>query len=395
MSLILIDGSALFYRAHYAFANRPLTAPNGEITSVAFGFFSSILRLIEQHDPAKIAVVFDVKGRNFRHEIYPDYKANRKPMPSELAEQLPRLRELLDAWGIAVLEKKGVEADDVIGTMVRRSAGICEHVWLYSSDKDFMQLLDARIGMLKPARRGGDPAPFTGDDVRREYKLEPASLKEVFALAGDSSDNIPGAPGIGDKTARKLIQEFGSLESLYEGLEKSRLTPRLKRVLGDNKDQVFMSRDLFVIRQDVEIDVDWDKDVREDTYRASGAGGQHVNKTSSAVRLTHLPTGIVVQCQSQRSQHKNRAQARKVLSAKIYQFEQAKRDAELAKLYGDKGEIAFGNQIRSYVLYPYQLVRDERTELKNPHTDKVLDGDIQQFIDEYLRHRAADRNRQD
>jgi DNA polymerase-1 len=256
--LILIDGSALFYRAHYAFAKRPLTAPSGEITSVVFGFFSSILRLIEKHDPAKIAVVFDVKGKNFRHEMYPEYKANRKPMPSELAEQLPRLRELLDAWGIAVLEKEGVEADDVIGTLARQSAGICDHVWLYTSDKDFMQVLDARVGMLKPTKRGGDPDPYTDEDVRREYKLEPASLIQVFALSGDSSDNIPGAPGVGDKTARKLILEYGSLENLYEGLEKSRLTPRLKRVLDENRDQVFLSRDLFIIRQDVDVDLDWE-----------------------------------------------------------------------------------------------------------------------------------------
>ena len=151
----------------------------------------------------------------------------------------------------------------------------------------------------------------------------------------------------------------------------------------------FASVDVLPELADVDIEIDWDKDVREDTYRASGAGGQHVNKTSSAVRLTHEPTGIVVQCQKQRSQHKNRGEARKMLAAKIYQHEQAKRDKELAKLYGDKGEIAFGNQIRSYVLYPYQLVRDERMECKSPHTDRVLDGDIQDFIDAYLRHRAG------
>ena len=120
----------------------------------------------------------------------------------------------------------------------------------------------------------------------------------------------------------------------------------------------FASTNLLPELDDIYVDIDYDKDVREDTYRASGAGGQHVNKTSSAVRLTHGPTGIVVQCQNQRSQHKNRGEARGVLAAKIYQYEQAKRDKELAKLYGDKGEIAFGNQIRSYVLYPYQLVRD-------------------------------------
>jgi DNA polymerase-1 len=258
VSLILIDGSALIYRAHYAFINRPLTAPNGELTSVAFGFFNSILGLITKHDPAKMAVVFDVKGPNFRHEIYPDYKANRKPMPEELAGQLPRLRELLEAWGIAVLEKEGVEADDVMGTVARRSVDVCDQVWFYTGDKDFLQLLDGRTGMLKPSKRSGDPVPYTADDVRREYELAPADLIQVFALAGDSADNIPGAPGIGDKTARKLIREFGTLEDLYDQLEKSKLTPRLKRVLGENRDQVFLSRDLFIIRQDVDMDLEWD-----------------------------------------------------------------------------------------------------------------------------------------
>jgi peptide chain release factor 2 len=150
----------------------------------------------------------------------------------------------------------------------------------------------------------------------------------------------------------------------------------------------FASVDVLPELEEVEIDIDWDGDVREDTFCASGAGGQHVNKTSSAIRLTHIPTGLVVQCQNERSQHKNRAEARKMLGAKLYQHEQAKRDAELAKEYGQKGEIAFGYQIRSYVLYPYQLVRDERTDLKSSKTDDVLDGEIQEFIDAALRQKA-------
>ena len=261
MSLVLIDGTALVYRAHYAFANRPLTAPGGEPTSVAFGVCNSVLRLIEARDPARIAVIFDLKGPTFRHEMYADYKANRKPMPDELAEQLPRLHELLAAWGIAVLQCQGVEADDVIATVARRSAEAPDpprRVWLYSGDKDFMQLLDERIGMLKPGRRGDEVTELTDDGVRRRYGIEPAALIEVFALAGDKADNIPGAPGVGDKTALKLINEFGDLEGLYAGLERSSLTPRLKRVLGENREQVFLSRDLFVIRDDVEVAVDWD-----------------------------------------------------------------------------------------------------------------------------------------
>jgi DNA polymerase-1 len=258
VSLILIDGSALCYRSHYAFVNRPLTAPNGELTSVAHGFFTGILRLIEQYQPRKLAVVMDAKGKNFRHQMYPEYKAHRKPMPEELADQLPRLRELLDAWGVPVLEVPEVEADDVMATLAARSRDQVDQTWFFTGDKDFMQLLDERTGMLKPGRRGDEVSQLTAEDVRRQYKLEPADLIQVFALSGDKADNIPGAPGVGDKTALKIIQDFHTLEELYVKLEASKLTPRVKRVLTENRDQVFLSRDLFIIRNDLDLDIDWE-----------------------------------------------------------------------------------------------------------------------------------------
>ncbi len=145
--------------------------------------------------------------------------------------------------------------------------------------------------------------------------------------------------------------------------------------------------------EDIDIEID-EKDLRIDFYRAGGAGGQHVNKTSSAVRITHAPTGIVTQCQSDRSQHRNKAEAFKMLKAKLYMLEQQKRDAEVAKLYGAKGEIAWGNQIRSYVLQPYQLVKDHRTDCQTGKVDAVLDGDIEEFIDSYLQYRAEKKHRQ-
>lgn len=154
----------------------------------------------------------------------------------------------------------------------------------------------------------------------------------------------------------------------------------------------FASVDVQPVFDDIEIEIDWDKDVREDTYRAGGKGGQHVNKTSSAVRLTHLATGLVAACQSERSQHKNRATAQKMLAARLYQMEQAKRDTELSKIYSEKGQIGWGNAIRSYFLYPEQRVKDARTGHTTSDTQGVLDGDIQAFIDAELRRRAANRH---
>ncbi len=154
----------------------------------------------------------------------------------------------------------------------------------------------------------------------------------------------------------------------------------------------FASVDVQPEIDDIDIEIDWDKDVREDTYRAGGKGGQHVNKTESAVRLTHLPTGVVAQCQNERSQHKNRATAQKMLLARLYQIEQARRTSEFSKTYSEKGQIGWGNAIRSYFLYPEQRVKDARTGHTTADTQGVLDGEIQPFIDAMLRHRAAARH---
>lgn len=155
----------------------------------------------------------------------------------------------------------------------------------------------------------------------------------------------------------------------------------------------FAAVDVLPESEDVDIDIK-EEDLKIDTYRAGGAGGQHVNKVSSAVRILHIPTGVTVQCQNDRSQHRNKAEAMKMLKSKLYMLEQKKRDAELAKLYGDKGEIAWGSQIRSYVLQPYQMVKDHRTDFQTGDVESVLDGDIDGFVESYLRYRVKNRNKE-
>ncbi|MBN1343961.1 MAG: peptide chain release factor 2 [Phycisphaerae bacterium] len=160
---------------------------------------------------------------------------------------------------------------------------------------------------------------------------------------------------------------------------------------GHRRHTSFAAVDVLAELEDIQIEINWETDVREDTYRASGAGGQHVNKTSSAIRLTHATTGIVVQCQNERSQHKNRALARRMLASRLLRREEQLRNAELAALYDEKGEIAFGGQIRTYWLHPSQRVKDNRTGVEMTNADLVLDGDIQPFIDAELRRRASRR----
>lgn len=213
---------------------------------------------------------------------------------------------------------------------------------------------------------------------RREFEVEELSMRDGEEAGIQSCSLLVKAP-----------YAFGYL-SCETGVHRLvRISPFSAQ---GKRETSFASVDVQPEIDDIEIEIDWAKEVREDTYRAGGKGGQHVNKTSSAVRLTHLATGIVAQCQSERSQHKNRATAQKMLAARLYQMEQAKRDIELAKLYSEKGQISWGNAIRSYFLYPEQRVKDVRTGHTTANTQGVLDGEIQPFIDAMLRHRATARH---
>ena len=240
----LVDGSAYIYRAYHAVA--PLTNSEGMPTHAVFGFMNILRRLLKEKKPQYLAVAFDMRGPVFRHEIYPEYKANRPPMPEDLAVQIPYIKELVRAMNIPCFETKGIEADDIIATAAKVLSKQGQKVVVVSGDKDLLQLVDDLVVMWDPMKNKiMDIAA-----VEEKYHVKPEQLLDCYSLMGDSSDNVPGVPGVGPKTAEKLINQHGSLEGVYEALDDMKKS-KLKERLGENKDKAFLSRDLIRLKYDV------------------------------------------------------------------------------------------------------------------------------------------------
>lgn len=249
--LYLVDGTSYIHRAYHAI--RHLSNSKGFPTNAIFGFTKMLLKLIEEKKPEYMAVVFDAKGPNFRHTLYKAYKATRPPMPEELVVQLSYIREIAEALKTEVLEKEGFEADDVIGTLARRAEEKSFEVIVVTGDKDFRQILSPKVSLWDTMKD-----KFTDyESLIKEYGVQPGQMVDVMALSGDRSDNIPGVPGIGEKTALELIRKFGSLENVFEKLNEIR-KERLKQNLRASYPDAMLSKklvsiDLFVpIEKDVE-----------------------------------------------------------------------------------------------------------------------------------------------
>lgn len=255
--LVVIDGHAIANRAFYAMPL--LTNPEGQYTNAVYGFAMMLLKIIRDQAPTHIAVAFDSAAPTFRHERFEQYKAQRKGMPDELRPQIALIKDLVSAFGIQAFEKEGFEADDIIGTIATRlSAGPDGMpVVIVSGDRDLLQLTSDRVSALITRKGVTDLDEYDRDEVKRRFGLEPQQLVDVKALMGDSSDNVPGVPGIGEKTALKIIQDFGDLESAIAHLD--RITPMRARVaLAENIEQARESRLLVQIDRDVPVDVDAD-----------------------------------------------------------------------------------------------------------------------------------------
>lgn len=245
--IFLIDGSAFLYRAFHAI--RSLSTSKGHPTNATFGFARILLKLLKDNTPEYAVVMFDVKGPTFRHKLYDQYKANRPPMPEELAVQIPDIKRMIATFNIQIVEKPGYEADDLVGTYSKLAQEKGFDVVMVTGDKDFIQLITNRCTLWDPMK----DTITDQDKIKKDMGIEPMQFIDVLGLAGDTSDNIPGVQGVGPKTALQLITQFGSIKNLYENLDSLKTRKKLFESLSSSKDIVFLSRELATINTSVSI----------------------------------------------------------------------------------------------------------------------------------------------
>jgi DNA polymerase-1 len=253
--LFLIDGSAIAYRSYFAFINNPLINSKGQNTSAVFGFLRFLYMIYDNEQPDYLAVVFDPRGKTVRHSLFADYKATRQKMPDDMRDQIPQIHETLAAMNVPMIEIEGYEADDVIGTLAKRAQADGFDTFLVSGDKDFMQLVDQNIKMYNPKRAGEAVEVLDVAGVEEKVGLPPAQIVDYLALMGDTSDNVPGVRGVGEKTAVSLIQEYGDVESVLANAEKvSR--KNVRENLQAYREDALLSKKLVTIDTRVPVEVD-------------------------------------------------------------------------------------------------------------------------------------------
>lgn len=261
--LVLIDGNAIIHRAYHAIP-RTFRTRSGEQTNAVYGFTTTLIKVLEDLQPEYVACSFDLAGPTFRHEHYAEYKATRVKADQDLYDQIPRVRDVVETMGIPIYEKAGFEADDCIGTIVQKLTANSSKLTAYivTGDKDLFQLIDGFVKVYSLKKGLSQMQIVDRAVIKAEWNLDPEDFIDLKALAGDPSDNIPGVPGIGPKTAIDLLQRFDTLEKLYQYLETEEqknqeteelIKPRIKNLLIQYKDQAFMSQHLATIHRDVPI----------------------------------------------------------------------------------------------------------------------------------------------
>ena len=250
--ILIVDGNSILNRAFYGI--RPLTTKDGLLTNAVYGMYTILSKNINTVRPDYCVVAFDLKAPTFRHKMYSEYKANRKGMPEDLAKQLPFAKKCVSAMGFKVMELEGYEADDILGTVSSEASKRGLHSYLLTGDRDSLQLINDNTTVLLATNK--ETVNFDKEHFKETYFLDPSQFIDVKALMGDSSDNVPGVLGIGEKTALKLISDFSSLEGVYENYEASKLSPSVKQKLTDGRDSAFLSKMLVTIDKNAPIDFD-------------------------------------------------------------------------------------------------------------------------------------------
>ena len=257
--LLLVDGNSIMNRAFYGIMGSKMLSVDGKYTNAVYGFLAILFKIEEDLNPDYIAVTFDLKAPTARHKMYEGYKAKRHGMPDELREQMPLIKEVLKDMNIKIIEKEGYEADDVLGTLSKRGEKEGIDVTILSGDRDTFQLTSDHITVRIPRTKAGktETEDFDRNKVKEVYGLEPIQLIEVKGLQGDASDNIPGVPGIGEKTALSIVQEYGSIDNLYKELEEGQavsIKGKTREKILENKDLAYLSKELGTINLEVPID---------------------------------------------------------------------------------------------------------------------------------------------
>jgi DNA polymerase-1 len=252
--ILLLDAYALIFRAYYAFIKNPRVNSKGVNTSAIFGFLNTLLDVVQKEKPTHLAIAFDSSAKTFRHDEFPAYKATRESTPEDIKASIPYIKNIVEALGIPMFEVPGFEADDVVGTLAKIFSKKNYTVYMMTPDKDYCQLVAHNVFIYKPGRSGGDVEILGIPEVQRKFEVQtPAQVIDVLGLWGDASDNIPGAPGIGEKTAKKLIKEFGSIEALLQQTDK--LTGKIKESLIQHREQVLLSKKLVTIDTAVPLNI--------------------------------------------------------------------------------------------------------------------------------------------
>ena len=256
--LFLLDGHALVYRAHFAFITRPLINSKGINTSAVTGFTRTLWDLMAAQKPTHLAVAFDLSGPTFRHEMFPEYKANREEQPEDITIAFPYIKSILKAFKIPIISVEGYEADDVIGTLAKQAEKEGYTVYMVTPDKDFGQLVSENIYLYRPSRQGNGIEIMGVEEICEKWGIQNVDqVIDMLALQGDKVDNIPGVPGIGIKTAAKLLAQFESVENLLENTDQ--LKGKQKEKVEDNKDMAILSKKLATI--DIEAPIQFDENV--------------------------------------------------------------------------------------------------------------------------------------